>query len=164
MARRSRKQKMRIASRVSLAAVIGLVVAAIVVLEHDDFMTGTELIGWALLPLAALFGFTLHTTCGVATTRRTSCKNDSYGFLFGCTGNGHWLAKFLVRLGFRKNELRPVQRRKPDSGQVVMYQPTPQGQAIKVTVEDNARSICAFWIALVSAIAGIMQVIFIFAH
>ena len=108
MARRSKRQKMKAASTFFSLAIIGLVIAAIAVLQHHDFLTGTELIGWALLPLAALVGFTLHTTCGVATTRRTACKNDSYGFLFGCTGYGHWLEKFLIRLGFRKNELRQV--------------------------------------------------------
>lgn len=164
MARRSKRQRMKAASTFFFLVVIGLVGAGIAVLRHDDFLTGTELIVLALLPLAAVVGFTLHTTCGVPTTRRTACKNDSYGFLFGCTGNGHWLEKFLIRLHFRKNELRQVQRRQDDSSQVVMYQPAPQAQPIKVTVEENARSICAFWIALVSAMAGIIQVIVIFAH
>jgi len=155
---------MKAASSFFSLAIIGLVIAAIAVLQHHNFLTGTELIGWALLPLAALVGFTLHTTCGVATTRRTACKNDSYGFLFGCTGYGHWLEKFLIRLGFRKNELRQVPQRQPDSGQVFMHQPASQAQPIRVTVEDSARSVFAFWIALISAIAGIIQVIVIFAH
>jgi hypothetical protein len=127
MARRTKRQKMKAASMFFFLAVIGLLGAAIAVLRHDNFLTGTELIGFALLPLAALVGFTLHTTCGVATTRKTPCKNDSYGFLFGCTGNGHWLTKFLIRLGFRKNELQQIQRRhQPDGARVVMYQPAPQ--------------------------------------
>ena len=45
-----------------------------------------------------------------------------------------------------------------------MHQPASQAQPIKVAVEDSARSVFAFWIALVSALAGIIQVIVIFAH
>jgi hypothetical protein len=165
MARRSKKQKMKAASTFFFLLVIGLVGAAIAALRHDDDLIGTELIGWALLPLAVVFGFTLHTTCGVTTTRRTPCTRDSYGFLFGCTGNGHWLKKFRFRLGFRNSEPPQVQRRQSNSLQVVMYQPAPQAQQpMKVAVEENARSICAFWIALISAVAGIIQVIVTFAH
>jgi hypothetical protein len=164
MAKKSKIQKMKTASRFFFVVFIGFVAAGIVVLRHHDILTGTELVGLAFLPLTALVGFTLHTTCKVPTTRRTPCKNDSYGFLFGCTGNGHWLEKFFIRLGFRKDELQQVQRRQPDDVQVLMYQPTPQAQPLRVAVENNARDICGFWVGVVSMITGIAAVVIAVVH
>jgi hypothetical protein len=164
MAKKSKIRKMKTASVFFFVAFIGFVAAGIAFLRHDDLLTGTEVIGLAFLPLTALIGFTWHTTCGVPTTRRTPCKNDSYGFLFGCTGNGHWLEKFIIRLGIRKSEPPKVQRGQPDSVQVLMYQPTSQTQPLKVTVESSTRDICGFWVGVVSMIATVITVVSIFAH
>jgi hypothetical protein len=140
-------------------AVVGLAAAGVVQIRQHDILTGVELIGWAFVPLAILLGFTWPTRCRVETSRHTACRNDAYGFLFGCRGSGHWKEKFLIRIGVRRGEMRPVQPRRPAPAQVFMYQPFPQTRPVKVIVEDNVRSKCAFWIALVSAIAGIVQAV-----
>lgn len=167
MAKKSKIRKMRSASAFFFVAFIGLVAAGIAYLRHDDLLTGTEIVGSAFIPLAILFGFTLHTTCGVTTTRGTPCKKDSYGFLFGCYGNGHWLEKFFIRLGFRKSEPQQIQRvprRQADDVQVLTYQPTPQTEPLRVAVETSARDIWGFWVGVVSMIATVVTVISIFAH
>jgi hypothetical protein len=157
MAKKPKIQRMKTASRFLIVAFIGLMAAGIAYLDHRDILTGTEIIGSAFIPLATAFGFTLHTTCKVLTTRRTPCKKDSYGFLFGCTGNGHWWEKFCIRLGFRKDEPQQAQRGQP--AQDFHYQPAPSTQPLKVTVESSARDICGFWVGVVSMITGIAAVI-----
>lgn len=137
--------------------VVGLVAVGVVQIRQDDALTGAELIGWAFIPLALLLGFTWPTRCRVETSRHTACRNDAYGFLFGCRGYGHWKEKFLIRVGLRHGQTRPVQPRQPAAAQSFIYQSVPQSQPVEVIVEDNARSKCAFWIALVSAVAGIVQ-------
>ncbi len=164
MAKKSKIQRMKSASKVFFVLFAGALATGIVFLQHRDFLTGTETIGLAFVPLVILFGFTLHTTCKVPTTRRTPCKNDSYGFLFGCTGNGHWLAKFSSRLGFHKDEMQPVQPRQPDSVQVFMYQPSAQTDPLRVKVEGSARDTCGFWVGVISMIATVITVVTIFVH
>jgi hypothetical protein len=164
MAKKSKKQRMKSASKGFFVLLVLMVAAGIVFLQRHDFLTGTETIGLAFVPLVILFGFTLHTTCRVPTTRGKPCKSDSYGFLFGCTGNGHWLAKFSSRLGFRKDEAQPVQQRQPDGVQVLMYQPAPQTQPLRVTVESSTRDTCGFWVGVVSMVATVITVISIFVH
>ena len=163
MAKQSRKQRMKALSGLLSLAVVGLVAAGVVQIRHADLLTGTELIGWAFIPLALLLGFTWVTRCRVETSRHTACKNDAYGFLFGCTGYGHWKEKFLIRLRLRQGEVKPVGPHRPAGAQAFMYQPVSQSSPVKVIVEDNVRSKCAFWIALVSMVAGIVQVIAAFA-
>jgi hypothetical protein len=164
MAKKSKIRKMRRASAFFLVVFIALMAAGIAYVKRDEILTGSELVGLAFVPLAIAFGFTLHTTCKVPTTRRTPCQKDSYGFLFGCTGNGHWLRKFLIRFGFRKNEQQVVNRRRPDDVQVLMYQPPSHTEPLKVAVETSARDICGFWIGVVSMIAGVISAVTIFVH
>ena len=90
MAKRSRKQRMKGLSWLLSLVVVGLAAAGIVQIRQDDALTGAELIGWAFLSLAVLSGFTWPTRCRVETSRHTACRNDAYGFLFGCRGYGHW--------------------------------------------------------------------------
>jgi hypothetical protein len=158
MAKRSRKQRMKGLSWLLSLAVVALAAVGVVQIGHDDLLTGTELIGWALLTLAVLVGFTWPTRCRVETSRHTACRNDAYGFLFGCRGYGHWKEKFLIRM--RHGEMKPVQAREPATTQAFMYQPVAQSQPMKVIVEDNARSRFLFWVAVISMAAGIAQTIF----
>ena len=58
MARQSRIKSMRAVSALLFLAVAGLITAGAVKLRHDYFLSGTELIGWATVPLALLLGFT----------------------------------------------------------------------------------------------------------
>jgi hypothetical protein len=159
MARQSRKQRMKGLSWLLCLAVVGLVTGGVVQVRQGDILSGAELIGWAFIPLALLLGFTWPTRCRVETSRHTACRNDAYGFLFGCRGYGHWKEKLLIRIGLRRGEARPLQSRQPAAAQVFMSQPLPQSQPVKVIVEDNLRSRCAFWIALVSMAAGIVQTV-----
>jgi hypothetical protein len=154
---------MRIISALLVSAVVGSLIGGAVKLRHDDFLTGTQLIGWALIPLALLLGFTWPVRCRVKTTSRRACGNHAYGFLFGCTKvAGHWTGKFLVRLRLRTDETKPVERRQPIGSDALMHQAAPQSQPIRVTVEDNGLGVCGFWIGVVSAVAAVIQVISIF--
>jgi hypothetical protein len=159
MAKQSRKQRMKNLSRLLSLAVVGLAASGVVQIRQDGILTGAELIGWAFLSLALLLGFTWPTRCRVETSRHTACRNDAYGFLFGCRGYGHWKEKFLIRIRFRHGKMKPVQLREPAAAQAFMYQPVPQSQPVKVIVEDNARSKFLFWIAVISMIAGIAQTV-----
>ncbi len=163
MARRSKRQNMKALSALLFLAVAGLVTAGVIKLRQDYLLTGTELIGWAFVPLTILLGFTFPARCKVKTGRRKPCKNDSYGFLFGCNRYGHWKEKFLVRLGWRR-EAKPVERRQPKGSYALAYQPAPQSQPVRVTVEDNGLGVCGFWVGVVSAVASVIQVIVIFVH
>jgi hypothetical protein len=165
MARKSRIKSMRAVSGLLFLAVAGLVTAGAVGLRHDYFLTGIELIGWALVPLAVLLGFTLPVLCKVKTTSRKACGNWAYGLLFGCNkAAGHWTGKFLVRLGLKGDEARPVQRREPKGAQALMYQPSPKSKPVKVTVEESGLAKCGFWIGLVSGAVGIVEAVVTLVH
>ena len=164
MARRSKRQNMKALSALLFLAVAGLVTAGVIKLRQDYFLTGTQLIGWAFVPLAILLGFTFPTTCKVKRTNRKACGNESYGFLFGCSGHGHWTRKFLVRLGLDRGEAKPVERRQPKGSTVVFNQPVPQSKPIRVTVEESALAKCGFWVGLISGIVGLTQAIVALVH
>lgn len=166
MARHSRIKSMRAVSALLFLAVVGLITAGAVKLRHDYFLSGTELIGWATVPLALLLGFTWPVRCRVKTTSHRACGNWAYGFLFGCTKtSGHWTGKLLVRLGLKRGgEAKPVERRQSSANTVTLNQPGPQSQPIKVTVEENALAKCGFWIGFVSGIVGVLQAIISLAH
>ena len=102
MARQSTIKSMRAVSALLFLAVIGLITAGVVKIRHDYFLSGTELIGWAFIPLALLFGFTWPVRCRVKRTSRRACGNWAYGLLFGCSkAAGHWSSKLLVQLGLK---------------------------------------------------------------
>ncbi|HEV2175392.1 MAG TPA: hypothetical protein VGR71_17585 [Nitrospira sp.] len=149
---------MKAVSALLALAVAGLVTVGVVKIRHDYLLAGTELIGWAFVPLAILLGFTFPARCKVKTGRRKPCKNDSYGFLFGCNRYGHWKEKFLVRLGWR-GEAKPVERRQPKGSYALAYQPAPQSQPVRVTVEDNGLAKCAAYAGILSFLAGVAQVV-----
>jgi hypothetical protein len=166
MARQSTIKSMRTVSALLLLAVAGLITAGILKLRHDYYLSGTELIGWAIVPLALLLGFTWPVRCRAKTTNRKACGNWAYGFLFGCTKTaGHWTGKFLVQLGWkREGEAKPVERRQPSSSTVVLNQPASRPQPIKVTVEETALTKCGFWVGFVSGILGVIQAIISLSH
>lgn len=146
-------------------AVAGLVTAGVVKLRHDYLLAGTELIGWAFVPLAILLGFTFPTTCKVKRTNRKACGNESYGFLFGCSGHGHWTRKFLILIGLDRGEVKPVGRPRASEGTVAFNQPVPQSKPVKVmVVEEGALAKCGFWVGLVSGIVGLAQAIISLVH
>jgi len=156
---------MKALSAILFLAAAGLVTAGVFKIRHDDFLTGTRLIGWAFVPLAILLGFAWPARCKVKTTSGKACGNDAYGFLFGCTKTaGHWADKFLVRLRLRHEEVKPVARRQPAGSSKPMYQPAYQSKPMRVTVEDNGLGVCGFWVGVVSAVASVIQVITFFVH
>jgi hypothetical protein len=166
MARQSTIKSMRTVSALLLLAVAGLITAGTAKLRHDYFLSGTELIGWALVPLALILGFTWPVRCRAKTTSRKACGNWAYGFLFGCTKTaGHWTGKFRAQLGLKRgSEAKPVERRQPSPNTVVLNQPAPRPQTIKVTVEESALTKCGFWVGFVSGILGIIQAVISLAH
>jgi hypothetical protein len=166
MARQSRISSMRTASALLLLAVAGLIAAGVVKLGNDYFLSGAELIGWAIVPLALVLGFTWPVRCRVKTTRRKACGNWAYGFLFGCSQTaGHWTGKFVVRLGLkRQGESKPVGSRRLSANTLALNQPAPPSRPIRVTVEDGALAKCGFWVGFVSGIVSVVQAIISLMH
>jgi hypothetical protein len=164
MTRQSTIKTMKTVSALLIVIVLGLIAAGITKLRHDYLLAGTQLIGWAFVPLAILLGFAWPVRCRVKKTNRKACGNWAYGFLFGCTKvAGHWTGKFRVRLGL-KDEARPVESRKPSGDYAVNYQPAPHSKPPKMTVEDSRLTVCASWAGILSAVIAVVQAIIYFAH
>src|SRR5579859_6974505 len=159
MAKQTRKQRMKNLSWLLGLTFVGLAAAGAVQIRHDDVLTGVELSGWALLVLAVLLGFTWPTRCRVETRQHKACREDAYGFLFGCRGHGHWMEKFLIRARLRHGEMKPIRPRDPAPAQAFMYQPAQRAEPMRVIMEDTASSKCGFWFALISMVAGVGQVV-----
>ena len=150
---------MRNLSWLLFLAVVVLVAVGVVQIRQNDDLTGTELFGWALLSLALLLGFTCPTRCKVETSKHTACRNEAYGFLFGCRRYGHWGEKFLIRMRLRHGETKPIQAHEAAAAHAFTYQPAEKSEPMKVILEDNARSKFLFWVAVISMVAGIVQVV-----
>jgi hypothetical protein len=143
---------MRALSAVLFLTAAGLVAGGIDEMRHWNILTGWELIGWALIPLALLLSFTLPVPCKVVRTNGLACGNWAYGLLFGCpTVAGHRWKKFRARLQLPQKEVKPI------------GQPQSQ-QRLRVIVEDGRLGICGFWVSVVSMIAAVIPVIVIFVH
>jgi hypothetical protein len=156
---------MRAVSTVLFLAVAGLVAVGIDQMRHWDILTGWELIAWSLVPVAILLAFTLPVECRVKRTNGLACGHWAYGLLFGCFRTPrHWREKFAARLQLPHKEVKPVERRQPTGSYALNYQPPPQRQDIKVTVEDGRLGICGFWVSVVAMIAAVIPVIVYFAH
>lgn len=145
-------------------ATAGLISAGVAKIRHDYFLSGAELIGWAIVPLALVLGLTWPVMCKAKTTNRKVCGNWAYGFLFGCTKTaGHFTGKFRAQLG-SDHEAKPAGSRRPSGDSQVFKQIAPHSEPIKVTVEEGVLAKCGFWIGLVSGIVGVIQAIASFAH
>lgn len=165
MARQSTLKTMKTISALLVLIVAGLIIAGVAKLRRDYYLEGTQLIGWAFVPLALLLGFTWPTRCKVKTTSRKACGNWAYGFTLGCTKvAGHWTGKLLVRLGLKGDEAKPVESRKPAGSYALSYQPVPQSKPVKMTLEDSRLSACASWAGIASAVIAVIQAIVYFAH
>jgi hypothetical protein len=149
---KSTLKTMRALSAVLFLTAAGLVAGGIDEMRHWNILTGWELIGWALIPLALLLSFTLPVPCKVVRTNGLACGNWAYGLLFGCpTVAGHRWKKFRARLQLPQKEVKPI------------GQPQSQ-QRLRVIVEDGRLGICGFWVSVVSMIAAVIPVIVIFVH
>jgi hypothetical protein len=149
---KSTLKTMRAVSAVLFLTAAGLVAGGIDEMRHWNILTGWELIGWALIPLALLLSFTLPVLCKVVRTNGLACGNWAYGLLFGCpTVAGHRWKKFRARLQLPQREVKPI------------GQPQSQ-QRLRVIVEDGRLGICGFWVSVVSMIAAVIPVIVIFVH
>lgn len=165
MAQQSTLKSMKAVSALLFIAVAGLILAGVVKIGHDYLLAGTELIGWAFIPLALVLGFTLPVKCKVIRTNRKACGNWAYGLLFGCRkAAGHWSGKFRFRLGLGRAEAKPVQRRQPSGSTVVLNQPAPGTKSVRVKVEESALAKCGFWVGFISGVVGLIQVMISLAH
>src|ERR1700761_7261005 len=143
---------MRAFSLFLVLASAGLIAAGVVKVRHDYYLSGAELLGWAIVPLALAFGFTWPVMCRAKTTRRKACGNWAYGFLFGCTKTaGHFTGKFRAQLG-SNHEARPAGSRRSSGNSAVFRQPAPHSEPIKVTVEEGLLDKCGFWVGFVSGV------------
>jgi hypothetical protein len=159
MARRSKKGNMKALSTILFLTAGSLITASVTNIYHRDFLTGIQLIGWALVALALLLAFTFPVKCKVKTARSKACGNNAYGFLFGCSqAAGHWFGKFRARLGLQGDMVKPVGRSLPKASDTAMYQVTGESQPVRVKIEDSTLSICASWATVISAITGIAAI------
>jgi hypothetical protein len=164
MARKSTLQSRRAVSILLILAAAGLIAAGVLKVKGDYILSGSELIGWAIVPLALVLGFTWPVMCRAKTTNRKACGNWAYGFLFGCTKTaGHFTGKFRAQLG-SNHEAKPAGSRRPSENRVVFKQPAPHSEPVKVTVEEGILAKCGFWVGFVSGIVGVIQAIISFAH
>lgn len=164
--RRSIRQKMAVLSATLFAAVVVLAVVGGVKIGRHEVHAGIQLVGWSVFLLALFLGLCCPTTCKVRTARGTPCRNEAYGFLFGCNrGVGHWLEKFLVRFGL-KHEIgnKSEHRSRSARSGTAIRNAVSETQSVSVSVEDSFLGICGFWVGVVSAVAGVVQVIAIFVH
>jgi hypothetical protein len=157
VARSSKKADRAVASALLFLVIIGLTILAIVAIKHGNWHTGTKYIAWAFVPLVILLGFTLRVRCRVQTTRSTACGNEAYGLLFGCnrTAGHHW-GKLRRRLGF---QVDPTYIGQPKGNRTVMYQPGPQSQTVKLTIEDSRLTKCGSWATLASAVIAVVGIL-----
>ena len=134
-------------------------------MRHWNILTGWELIGWALIPLALLISFTFPVRCKVVRTNGLACGHWAYGLLFGCgrTASHRW-KKFRARLQLPEREVKPVGRPRPAGSVALNYQPAQQRQEIKVTVEDGRFGVFGFWVSVVSMVAAVIPIIAHFAY
>jgi hypothetical protein len=157
VARSSRKADRAAVSALLVVVIIVLVVFTVVAVRHGNWHTGTKYIAWALIPLVVLLGFTLRVQCRVKTTRGTACGNEAYGLLFGCTkAAGHHWGKFRRRLGLQAD---PTYVGQPKGDRTLMYQPGPQPQTVKLTIEDNLLTKCGSWATLASAVLAVVGIL-----
>lgn len=106
---KSTLKTMRVIWAVLFLAVGGLVAVGVDQMRHWDILTGWELIGWALIPLALLLSFTLPVPRKVVRTNGLACGQWAYGLLFGCPSvAGHRRKKFRARLQFPQREVKPI--------------------------------------------------------
>jgi hypothetical protein len=159
MARYSKKQDMQGLSAFLGFAFLCLATFAVVAFKNRSFTTALDLIGWSFMPLAVTLAFTWPTRCRVTTSRGKPCKGNAYGFLFGCNAYNHFWTKFFVRLGLQKDAQRTVERHQSTGGDAMANRPASDGRPIAVTITENRRDICGFWIGVISAAAGVIQVI-----
>ena len=85
---RSKRKNMQALSVLLFLVVACLVAVAVVNIKHHDILTGTQLIAWSFVPLTLLLVFLWPTRCRVIEARSKPCRNDAYGFLFGCNRGG----------------------------------------------------------------------------
>lgn len=161
MARLSKKNSRWILAAIFTILVAYLVAVAFTALRQHYFLTATKLSGWATVPLSLLLMFIWPTRCRVKTARGKPCRRVAYGFLFGC--HDHRLLKLSTRLGFHKAEAARARRGRPSNSYVLMYQPAPGAQPLRVSIEDSRMSICGFWVTAVASTATLIQLVVTFA-
>lgn len=159
MARRSKRKAMRDLSFLLFVAIVCLMAVVVVKLRHGDLVAASQFAGWMLALLAVLLGFVWPTRCKVKTARRKACKNDAYGFLFGCNRFGHFWDKFRVRIGLNREAVHEIAHSGATNSVVSLMPAVSEQKPVRVTVENDAMGIWGFWIGVISAVTGIMQVV-----
>ena len=161
MAKPSRRRDRQGASVLLVVFFVCLMGTAIAMLRHREFRAALILAGFACFFLSVLLTATWRTKCRVQTGRRKPCKNDAFGFVFGCSQFHRW-DKFYARIGVGERE--PITRREaPREQQAASYaMPPPATQAgaqpVRVTIVEGARGKRGFWLNVSAAVLGAAQV------
>ena len=143
-------------------AFLAIVIWTVAALRRGDIHTASVRIAWALASLSAIGLATWPTECRVISYDGEPCTTTVYGFLFGCLDDYHWWPKFFARIGMQKDALRRIDRHKPERQREAAYQCPPEGEPVRVKIDDDGLTLCGFWVSVVSAVAAVIQVITIF--
>jgi hypothetical protein len=122
---------------------------------------GFALLGVAVLSISAILGFTLRTRCRVITAKGLPCRNEAYGFLFGCDkAPGHRWMKFSARLGREQENLRRDGLPDLESVSTSFAMPghQPEMQTVLIAV-GGGMGVCGFWFGLISTLAAVAAVV-----
>jgi hypothetical protein len=144
----------------------------VAVFDHGHLKQGFGLLGFAALSVAAMLGFTLRARCRVITAKGSPCRNEAYGFLFGCDkAPGHKSTKLFARLGWERGSLKSSSLGQNVEGNLTLNVGPPSAkhmgtsntqqeyQHILVTVPNAGMGVCAFWFGLISTLAAVTGVI-----
>jgi hypothetical protein len=143
------------------------------VFDHGHLKQGFGLFGVAALSVAAMLGFTIRTRCRVITGKGSPCRNEAYGFLFGCDkAAGHKSTKLFARLGWESESIKSNSRTQNVEGNLTLNvggsrsarhagasSAQQEVQRISVTVPNAGMGVCAFWFGLISTLAAVTGVI-----
>jgi hypothetical protein len=133
---RNRKRNRQYLSGIFTLAILVLLVLAFVAFKHHYFLIGFRYLAWADVPFTPLVLLTFPTMCRVETTKDKPCRNNAYGFLFGCgQQTAHRWGKFYAQLGFKNAAARLIQPNRPTRASAPSSHAQAQPEA--VTVADG---------------------------
>jgi hypothetical protein len=157
----SKKQKRHRLTQVLTGVLILALTSSVTAFHYWHMEQGFALLGAAVLSLSAILGFTLRTRCRVITVLGLPCRNEAYGFLFGCDKTpAHKWMKFSARLGREPENLRSGASPQSEAAitSFAMSSPQSEMQTVLITVASGM-GVCGFWFGLISTLAAVAAVV-----